>query len=178
MAVRTVLQLGDPLLREVCAPVPDPAAPEVAALVADLADTLAHWRRETGYGRGIAAPQIGVLARVVFLQLPGREPWPLVNPEIVERSAETLVVWDACLSFLAIFLQVERHREITVRYQDLEGGFFGIVADDSAKYDPGTLPAAVQKDGLRVRFTAKRVGGFTTRMWGTRVEVQHIEPLR
>jgi len=66
----------------------------------------------------------------------------------------------------------------TVRYQDLEGGFFGIVADDSAKYDPGTLPAAVQKDGLRVRFTAKRVGGFTTRMWGTRVEVQHIEPLR
>src|SRR6185295_372624 len=128
MAVRTVLQLGDPLLREVCAPVPDPAAPEVTALVADLADTLAHWRRETGYGRGIAAPQLGVLKRVVFLQLPGREPWPLVNPEIVERSAETLVVWDACLSFLAVFLQVERHREITVRYQDLAGSWQSLKA--------------------------------------------------
>jgi hypothetical protein len=66
----------------------------------------------------------------------------------------------------------------TVRYQDIEGGFFGIVADDSAKYDPGTLPAAVQKDGLRVRFTAVKTGGFTTRMWGTRVDVQHIEPLK
>lgn len=65
----------------------------------------------------------------------------------------------------------------TVRYQDLEGGFYGIVADDSTKYDPGTLPAGVQKDGLRVRFTARKVDGFTTRMWGTRVEVQHIEPL-
>jgi peptide deformylase len=40
---------------------------------------------------------------------------------ITERSAEKIVVWDACLSFLSIFLQVERHREITVRYQDLSG---------------------------------------------------------
>jgi peptide deformylase len=42
-----------------------------------------------------------------------------VNPKIIERSAERIVVWDACLSFLSIFMQVERHREITVRYQDL-----------------------------------------------------------
>jgi hypothetical protein len=65
----------------------------------------------------------------------------------------------------------------TVLYQDIEGGFYGIVADDSAKYDPGTLPEAVRKDGLRVRFTAVKVGGFTTRMWGTRVEIRQIEPL-
>jgi peptide deformylase len=123
MPVRTVLQHGDPLLREPCAPVADPAAPAVAALVADLADTLAHWRRETGYGRGIAAPQLGVLSRVIFLGLPGREPWPLINPEIVSRSAETAIVWDACLSFLAIFMKVERHREITVRYQDQTGAW-------------------------------------------------------
>lgn len=66
----------------------------------------------------------------------------------------------------------------SVRYQDLEGGFYGIVADDSSKYDPGTLPVAFQKDGLRVRFTASRVGGMTTRMWGTRIEVRDIELLR
>jgi inhibitor of cysteine peptidase len=65
----------------------------------------------------------------------------------------------------------------TVRYQDLEGGFYGIVADDSAKYDPGSLPMAVRKEGLRVRFTATRVGGMTTRMWGTRVELKNIEPI-
>jgi peptide deformylase len=121
VAVKTILQLGDPGLREVASRVADPAAREIRLLVADLADTLAHWRASTGYGRGIAAPQIGVTRRVVFLQLPEAEPWPLVNPEITWRSAEKIVVWDACLSFLSIFMQVERHREIVVRYQDLQG---------------------------------------------------------
>ena len=121
MAVKTILQLGNPGLREIAARVVDPAAPEICVLVADLADTLAHWRATTGYGRGIAAPQIGVARRVIFLQLPGAEAWPLVNPEITWRSADNIVVWDACLSFLSIFMQVERHREIVVRYQDLQG---------------------------------------------------------
>jgi peptide deformylase len=121
MAVRTVLQLGDPGLREVAKRVGDPTTPEIRALVEDLADTLAYWRKATGYGRGIAAPQLGVSLRVIFLRLPGEQPWPIVNPVITERSAEKIVVWDACLSFLSIFMQVERHREITVRYQDLSG---------------------------------------------------------
>jgi len=121
VAVRTVLQLGDPGLRVVARPVADPGSAEIRALVADLADTLAHWRASTGYGRGIAAPQIGAEVRVIFLQLPGAEPWPLVNPEMTWRSEEKIVVWDACLSFLSIFMQVERHREIVVRYQDLRG---------------------------------------------------------
>jgi peptide deformylase len=121
VAVRTVLQLGDPRLREIAARVSDPASVEIRALVQDLADTLAHWRASTGYGRGIAAPQIGAARRVIFLQLLGAEPWPLVNPEITWRSEEKIVVWDGCLSFLSIFMQVERHREIVVRYQDLSG---------------------------------------------------------
>src|SRR5215467_107229 len=121
MAVRTVRQLGDPVLREKCKPVEDACAPEIRALVEDLQDTLAFWRKTTGYGRGMAAPQIGVLQRVIFLRLPGEDPWPLVNPKIIERSAERMVVWDACLSFLSIFMQVERSREITIQYQDLQG---------------------------------------------------------
>ena len=121
MAVQTVRQLGDPVLREKCAEVKDASTPEIKALVEDLSDTLAYWRKTTGYGRGIAAPQIGVLRRVIFLRLPGEDPWPLVNPKIIERSAERIVVWDACLSFLSIFMQVERNREITVQYQDLQG---------------------------------------------------------
>ena len=121
MAIRTVLQLGDPGLREMAKRVGDPTAPEIRALIEDLSDTLAFWRKETGYGRGIAAPQIGSNVRVIFLRLPGEEAWPIVNPVITERSEEKIVVWDACLSFLSIFMQVERHREITVRYQDLHG---------------------------------------------------------
>jgi peptide deformylase len=121
MSIRVVLQLGNPLLRQKAAPVVDPTASEIHDLVRDLADTLAHWRSATGYGRGIAAPQLGVLQRVIFLKLPEAEPWPLINPEIVARSAEKIIVWDACLSFLSIFMQVERHRQVTVRYQNLNG---------------------------------------------------------
>ena len=121
MALCTIIQLGDPRLREKSLPIEDPAAPEIHQLVQDLADTLAHWRAKTGYGRGIAAPQLGVLQRVIFLKLVGADPWPLINPEIIERSREKIIVWDACLSFLSIFMQVERHREITVRYQNLQG---------------------------------------------------------
>jgi peptide deformylase len=130
MSVRTVLQLGDPRLREIALPVKDPSAPQIKSLVSDLADTLAHWRSTTGYGRGIAAPQLGVSLRVIFLQLPGAEPWPLVNPEIIERSSEKIVVWDACLSFLSIFMQVARHRGITIRYQDLRAEWHELHAGD------------------------------------------------
>ena len=121
MAVRTVRQLGDPVLREAWKEVEDASAPEIRTLVEDLSDTLAFWRKTTGYGRAIAAPQIGVAERVIFLRLPGEDPWPLINPKIIERSSERIVVWDACLSFLSIFMQVERNRDITVGYQDLQG---------------------------------------------------------
>lgn len=130
MPLRSVLQLGDPLLRQKALPVPDPTAPAIQDLIRDLADTLAHWRAKTGYGRGIAAPQLGVLQRVIFIKLPGANPWPLINPEIIQRSEEKIIVWDACLSFLSIFMQVERHRKITVRYQDLDGKTLDFEAGD------------------------------------------------
>jgi peptide deformylase len=138
MPVRPILQLGDPLLRKRCEPVSDSTDPAVAALVRDLADTLAHSRATTGYGRAIAAPQLGQMRRVVFLNVPGLgRPWPLVNPSIVERSADTAVVWDACLSFLSIFMQVRRHRGITVRYQDLAGEWHEVRA--GAEHDLAEL---------------------------------------
>lgn len=124
MAIRKILQLGDPRLRQP-AGVHDFASSsaDLESLIADLRETLAHSREETGYGRGIAAPQLGVSQRIIFLQLPGAEPWPLINPQITRRSEEKIVVWDACLSFLAIFMQVERNKEISVRYQDLSGAW-------------------------------------------------------
>jgi peptide deformylase len=130
MPIRPILQLGDPLLRERSLPVPDPTSPEIGELVRDMADTLAHWRSTTGYGRGIAAPQLGVLQRIIFLKLPGVEPWPLINPEIIAAGEETITVWDACLSFLSIFMRVERHRRITVRYQNLYGETLEFEAGD------------------------------------------------
>ena len=69
------------------------------------------------------------------------------------------------------------HATATVQHQDIEGGFYGLVADDGTKFDPGTLPEAFRKDGLRVKFTARRTNAMTTRMWGTTVEIDHIEAL-
>jgi peptide deformylase len=67
---------------------------------------------------------------VIFLQLPGAEAWPPVNPEMIERSREKIVVWDACLSFRSNFMQVQRHRAITVRYQDAGAGWHEAQASD------------------------------------------------
>jgi hypothetical protein len=63
----------------------------------------------------------------------------------------------------------------TIRYVNLEGGFYGLVADDGAKYDPTPLPDSLRKDGLRVRFRIQETKVLTTRMWGTPVEVLRIE---
>jgi peptide deformylase len=116
MAIREIVQLGDPRLRMVCAPVQDPWSPTLADTIRDLADTLAHWHATTGYGRGIAAPQIGVLERIVYLRV---DPvGPLINPSIVARSDTMMTVWDGCLSFLSVFCRVPRHTWVVLRYQD------------------------------------------------------------
>lgn len=122
MAVREILHLGDERLRQECREIPDPTAREVRRLVEDLRDTVEHSFRTTGYGRGIAASQLGEMVRVVFLsaRVTGSE-LVMVNPKVTWRSPETVQVWDSCLCFLSIFMKVERHKMIVVEYFDLEG---------------------------------------------------------
>jgi hypothetical protein len=66
----------------------------------------------------------------------------------------------------------------TVRHQSLEGGFWGIIADDGRRFDPMGLDAAFQKEGLRVRIEAMpETDMMSTRMWGTMVTLTKIEPI-
>jgi hypothetical protein len=66
----------------------------------------------------------------------------------------------------------------TIRHLDLEGGFWGIVADDSTRYDPGSLDERFQHDGMRVRFDLRRSEGqMSFRQWGTLVTVVRLDPL-
>ena len=65
----------------------------------------------------------------------------------------------------------------TIRHFDLEGGFFGIVGDDSVNYDPVGLAAKFQKDGLRVKFTGRPTNPSATRMWGKPIEIKSVEIL-
>lgn len=128
MTVKPVLQLGDPLLRAPCHDVLDTDALDLSQLAGDLADTLADWVARTGYGRGIAAPQIGARARVIHVTL--GSPQTLVNPVITARSATTWEVWDACLSFsVEIFCQVRRFTWVDVAYQSPDGRRHSMRAD-------------------------------------------------
>jgi len=66
----------------------------------------------------------------------------------------------------------------TVTYLSLEGGFYGIIADDGEHYDPTNLPPEFRQDGLRVRFEAVILRDqYSVHMWGTIVEIISIEEL-
>ena len=119
------MQLGNPKLREESLLIGDFS--QLDRLKEDLSDTLAHWRRTTGYGRGIAAPQIGILKRAVFISV--SDLGLLVNPEITSVSPEKMMVWDACLSYLTVFFQVPRAQKIKVRYQGIDHKEREIVAE-------------------------------------------------
>ena len=118
MAVRKVLQFGNPFLREIATEVRDVRSPDICQVFSDLDDTLHDLQRIHGMGGGLAAPQIGSSSRIVYVNARGRS-FFLVNPRIVRRSEEMFDVWDFCFSANASFLAVvTRHRGITVDYLD------------------------------------------------------------
>jgi peptide deformylase len=119
MSVRPVLLLGNPLLRAVCVRVRQYNTPELRALVRDMADTLHDFRRRNGFGRGIAASQIGDRRRVVFIDIDG--PLAMVNPEIIRSSRQMMTLWDDCFSFPDLAVKLKRHLSVEVRYRDPEG---------------------------------------------------------
>jgi len=120
MVVRDALLLGNPLLREKSEYVVD-FCPELDPVLEDLKDTLTSHQKATGRGRGLAAPQLGYLKRVVRIQTKEYTSF-FVNPEIVWKSDEMFNVWDSCFSFKgAFFVKIKRHKKIRVMYQDETG---------------------------------------------------------
>ena len=87
-----ILQLGDPRLRQVCAPIMDFADSTFRENSHRLHATLAAFRRASGFGRAISAPQIGVQQQFIALNL-GTGPYLLVNPEVTWTSQETFTMW-------------------------------------------------------------------------------------
>lgn len=123
VAARTILI--DTGLTDTDARLRRPAA-SVAALdaavvhdAATLAATLSSFRRRHGYGRAIAAPQIGIARRMLALDL-GAGPFVLLNPEITWRSDETVELWDDCFSVPDRLVRVRRHRSISLDYRDAQ----------------------------------------------------------
>lgn len=121
MAVRRVLKMGEPLLREVARPVTRFDA-ELAELIADMDETM-----RALHGAGIAAPQIGVSLRAVIFELKDNPRYPhiapvpytvLINPLVTPLDAEQDEGWEGCLSVPGMRGLVPRHRR--VRYQGFD----------------------------------------------------------
>jgi peptide deformylase len=119
--IRPILQLGNEMLRKISVPVAVFHCKDLKSLIADLSDTLGDAKKRFGYGRGIAAPQISQLKRVIYVDMP-RFKEALINPEITWASTGTFEVWDSCFSFNAeFFVLVDRHSSIRVDYFDQRG---------------------------------------------------------
>jgi peptide deformylase len=116
MAIREILLLGNPLLSQPCGPVQQPGLSAATAVGNDLRDTLMDFRAEHGWGRAIAAPQIGVLKRIVYLRV--ERPWLLINPAMAGMSKKMMVLWDDCMSFPDLLVRVKRHTGFTLTCLD------------------------------------------------------------
>lgn len=119
MPAKEILLLGNPILRQKCAAVKNFGSAELSSLVADLKDTLEDFRKKRGFGRGIAAPQIGFTKQVVYIDFEYKG--ALINPKITRRSAKKFKLWDDCFSFPDILVQVIRNYSIIVSFKDESG---------------------------------------------------------
>ncbi len=126
MPVRPIVLYPDPILRRAC-PEVSQFGPHLSGLVADLAETM-----YAAPGVGLAAPQIGVSARVAVVDVtpaaPGSRLHVLVNPRIVEREGlETDS--EGCLSIPGLTEKVDRPLRVKVAAHDVEGRPFETVAE-------------------------------------------------
>lgn len=111
-----LLLLGDPRLYEVCDPVFQNELPQVSDWVADLHHVMGEIRAKYNFGRAIAAPQLGIMKRLIYMNID--RPVVFINPVLENLSAEKFELWDDCMSFPHLLVRVERHQSLTICYRD------------------------------------------------------------
>lgn len=121
MTLRPILIHPDPRLKTVCAALPD-ISDAIRAQAKDMLETMYD-----APGIGLAAPQIGVMNRMLVMDCVKEEddapkPMVLINPEIIASSDETSVYEEGCLSIPDQYAEVTRPAEVEVRWMTLDGG--------------------------------------------------------
>jgi len=120
MAIREILIVPNPILKEVSKPVEGGVTDELRVLMDDMLETM-----YAAPGIGLAAIQIGVPKRIIVMDLAreDEEPKPqfFVNPEITWRSEETVSCEEGCLSIPDIFDQVDRPAQVKIKYLNRDG---------------------------------------------------------
>ena len=111
MGIRKIRYEGDPVLRKQCKTV-DKMTPRLLQLIDDMFDTMYE-----ANGVGLAAPQVGILKRVVVIDIGNDEPLVLINPEIIEQSGEQTGE-EGCLSLPGKVGTVTRPNYVKCRAYD------------------------------------------------------------
>lgn len=110
MALRTIRKQGDSILTKKCRPI-EKMTPKIAELIVDMLETMYD-----AYGVGLAAPQVGILKRLVVIDV-GDGPIVLINPEIIEADGEQTGD-EGCLSVPGMAGEVTRPNYVKVRALD------------------------------------------------------------
>ena len=111
-----LLQLGNPLLYEICEPVLKSELQLVKGWVTDLDNVMKEIRAKYHFGRAIAAPQLGIMKRLIYMNID--KPIVFINPEFINLSDEMFELWDDCMSFPNLLVKVKRHKNLTIKYLD------------------------------------------------------------
>ena len=123
MALRTILTQGDPILNKKAHPVTS-FDEKLHDLLDDMRETLTQ-----AEGLGLAAPQVGILRRVVLVVNEQDEMLELVNPEIIAQEGEQTGL-EGCLSVPGYYGEVTRPMRVKVRAQDRNGSFFEVEGEE------------------------------------------------
>ena len=119
MAILKIARMGHPVLHRAADPVPDPTAPEIRRLVADMMETLA----DAG-GIGLAAPQVHVPLRLFLWKSGAGQAMALINPELAPVGEETETGWEGCLSIPGLRGLVRRAVRLRFGGFDIQGERF------------------------------------------------------
>lgn len=118
-----VYTIGEPVLRKSCSLLSKEEILQSAPLQEATKDAhmaLNKFRAKMGFGRAIAAPQVGHSMRFVALNLNGKSQ-TMFNPKIIDYSTETFTMWDDCLSFPDLMCCVRRYKWISVQFLNENG---------------------------------------------------------
>lgn len=125
MAIRNIVTEGDEVLRKRSKEVKE-INDKIRELVKDMKDTLYN----TGNGIGLAAPQVGILKRVIVIDLgDGSGPLEIINPVIIEQEGEQVDI-EGCLSVPGVYGEVKRPARMVVEYTNLDGEKVRVEARD------------------------------------------------
>ncbi len=119
MAIREILLLGNPKLYHQSQPVKRDEIENLQEMITDLHDTMLDFRKRYDAGRAIAAPQIGVMKRIIYMHIDDH-PITFINPELTDKSDEMIVVWDDCMCFPDLLVKVTRHKKCNIKYRNLD----------------------------------------------------------